>query len=148
MYWSSWYSLYFRMPNNLKSRDHVIQRRFLSLTFAFCFSEGAVPLNHQLESLLNQILDKYGSHVKGQSNSDKLSNSFKRRSGSLGYGGITWLTDHGNTTDQRITNVRNEIKGLIGPARQSVAEDIAKANRDNVLLALVNFLGGAGIKNN
>ena len=59
-----------------------------------------------------------------------------RRSGSLGYSGLT------GDIHQRLANVRAEIKGLIAPARKSVEEDIAKDNRDKILLALTNFLGG------
>ena len=87
-----------------------------------------------LDDFVQQLIDDFGK-VQHATNVESIP-QVKDRSGSLGYSGIT------GDVNQRIENVRNEIKELIPVARQSVAEEIAQGNRDKVLLALVNFLGG------
>jgi len=95
--------------------------------------DGGVPhLNNNLDDLLTQL-------IKDVANSHRVeavpSPIITKRSGSIGYGGLT------GDINQRLANVREEIKGLIAPARKSVEEEIAQNNRDKILLALVNFLG-------
>ena len=93
-----------------------------------------------MENLVNHYAENINAHenhyLQNEYQYPDSSNRFDRRSGSLGYGGIT------GDINQRIGNVRQEIKELIGPAKQSVREEIAQNNRDLILLALVNFLGG------
>ena len=90
-------------------------------------------MNNNLDDLLTQLIrdvaNSQREEVVGPS-------TLSKRSGSIGYGGLT------GDIHQRLANVREEIKGLIGPARKSVEEEIAQSNRDKILLALVNFLGG------
>lgn len=87
-----------------------------------------------LDDLVEQLVDDFGK-VQHATNAEWVP-QVKERSGSLGFSGIT------GDVNQRIENVRTEIKEFIPIARQSVAEEIAQGNRDKVLLALVNFLGG------
>ena len=87
--------------------------------------------------MLTQLIHDFGNANSGAySGVTKDRPLLNRRSGSLGYSGLT------GDIHQRLANVRAEIKGLIAPARKSVEEDIAKDNRDKILLALTNFLGG------
>ena len=90
-------------------------------------------MHNNLDDLLTQL-------IKDVANSHRVeavpSPIITKRSGSIGYGGLT------GDINQRLANVREEIKGLIAPARKSVEEEIAQNNRDKILLALVNFLGG------
>jgi len=97
------------------------------------FIEGGIPhMNNKLDDLLTQLIrDASNSHVRDELPPSTLT----KRSGSIGYGGLT------GDINQRLANVREEIKGLIAPARKSVEEEIAQNNRDKILLALVNFLG-------
>jgi len=99
--------------------------------------DGVKPVwtrdNNLLDDFVQQLIDDFGK-VQHATNVESIP-QVKDRSGSLGYSGIT------GDVNQRIENVRNEIKELIPVARQSVAEEIAQGNRDKVLLALVNFLG-------
>lgn len=101
--------------------------------------DGGVPhFNNKLDDLLTQLIHDFGKGNYGSTGSitnDGPLPVLSRRSGSLGYNGLT------GDIHQRLANVREEIKGLIAPARKSVEEDIAKDNRDKILLALVNFLG-------
>jgi len=94
--------------------------------------DGGVPhLHNNLDDLLTQL-------IKDVANSHRVEAApptITKRSGSIGYGGLT------GDINQRLANVREEIKGLIAPARKSVEEEIAQNNRDKILLALVNFLG-------
>ena len=95
--------------------------------------------NNHLDELLTQLIHDFGNANYGNTGGDtknKPSSLLNKRSGSLGYSGLT------GDIHQRLANVREEIKGLIAPARTSVEEEIAKNNRDKILLALVNFLGG------
>ena len=89
-----------------------------------------------LDDFVQQLIDDFGK-VQHATNAKSIP-QVKERSGSLGFSGIT------GDVNQRIENVKSEIKELIPVARQSVAEEIAQSNRDKVLLALVNFLGGMG----
>ena len=108
------------------------------------FAEGYAIPNNNLDSIVENIVGHYAENINVQENHylqnepqySESSNRFERRSGSLGYEGIT------GDINQRIGNVRQEIKESIGPAKQSVREEIAQNNRDLILLALVNFLGG------
>jgi len=95
--------------------------------------DGGVPqMNNNLDDLLTQLI----RDVANSQREEVLPPStLTKRSGSIGYGGLT------GDIHQRLANVREEIKGLIGPARKSVEEEIAQSNRDKILLALVNFLG-------
>jgi len=102
--------------------------------------QGLVPKynNNHLDELLTQLIHDFGNAKYGNTGGDKKSKPLSllnKRSGSLGYSGLT------GDIHQRLANVREEIKGLIAPARTSVEEEIAKNNRDKILLALVNFLG-------
>ena len=91
-------------------------------------------MNNKLDDLLTQLIHDASNsqHVRDELPPSTLT----KRSGSIGYGGLT------GDINQRLANVREEIKGLIAPARKSVEEEIAQNNRDKILLALVNFLGG------
>ena len=93
-----------------------------------------------MENLVNHYAENINEHenhyLQNEYQYPDSSDQFNRRSGSLGYGGIT------GDINLRISNVRQEIKEIIGPAKQSVREEIAQNNRDLILLALVNFLGG------
>jgi len=99
--------------------------------------DGVQPIwtrnNNLLDDFVQQLIDDFGK-VQHATNANSIP-QVKERSGSLGFSGIT------GDVNQRIENVRTEIKELIPVARQSVAEEIAQSNRDKVLLALVNFLG-------
>lgn len=101
--------------------------------------DGGIPhMNNKLDDLLTQLIKDFVKNSDGNNgvNKHKVPLSLlSKRSGSLGYNGLT------GDIHQRLANVREEIKGLIGPARKSVEEEIAKNNRDKILLALVNFLG-------
>ena len=91
-------------------------------------------MNNNLDDLLSQLIrDVANSHRHEEV---VAPSTLSKRSGSIGYGGLT------GDVNQRLANVREEIKGLIGPARKSVEEEVAQNNRDKILLALVNFLGG------
>jgi len=98
------------------------------------FIDGGIPhMNNKLDDLLTQLIRDASNSHHGR---DELQQStLSKRSGSIGYGGLT------GDIHQRLANVREEIKGLIAPARKSVEEEIAQSNRDKILLALVNFLG-------
>ena len=100
--------------------------------------DGVKPVwtrdNNLLDDFVQQLIDDFGK-VQHATNAKSIP-QVKERSGSLGFSGIT------GDVNQRIENVKSEIKELIPVARQSVAEEIAQGNRDKVLLALVNFLGG------
>jgi len=101
--------------------------------------DGGFPQgSNKLNALLKQLIQDFGQQQDGFGGNnvhDVPQAPLTKRSGSLGYSGLT------GDIHQRLENVREEIKGLIGPARKSVGEDIAKSNRDLILLALVNFLG-------
>lgn len=99
---------------------------------------GILKGNNKLEGLLDQLIKDFGQpqdSLGGNDFNGAPPASLTKRSGSIGYNGLT------GDINQRLENVQEEIKGLIGPARKSVEEDIAKSNRDLILLALVNFLG-------
>ena len=101
---------------------------------------------YKIESLVGNVINEQESGLDNDYDNYIVdSNAFNKkkkfdvlghRLGSLGYGGLT------GDLNQRIANVQREIKECIGSARSSVREEIAKNNRDLVLLALVNFLGG------
>ena len=100
----------------------------------FIFSGGFPHMNNNLDDLLTQLIRDASNSHHGR---DELQTpTLTQRSGSIGYGGLT------GDIHQRLANVRKEIKGLIVPARKSVQNEIAQNNRDKILLALVNFLGG------
>jgi len=95
--------------------------------------DGGIPhMNNNLDDLLTQLIRDVANSQREEVASPS---TLSKRSGSIGYGGLT------GDIHQRLANVREEIKGLIGPARKSVEEEIAQSNRDKILLALVNFLG-------
>jgi len=95
--------------------------------------DGGIPhMNNNLDDLLTQLIRDVANSQREEVVSPS---TLSKRSGSIGYGGLT------GDIHQRLANVREEIKGLIGPARKSVEEEIAQSNRDKILLALVNFLG-------
>jgi len=95
--------------------------------------DGGIPhMNNNLDDLLTQLIRDVANSQREEVVSPS---TLSKRSGSIGYGGLT------GDIHQRLANVREEIKGLIGPARKSVEEEIAQSNRDKILLALFNFLG-------
>jgi len=95
--------------------------------------DGGIPhMNNNLDDLLTQLIRDVANSQREEVVSPS---TLSKRSGSIGYGGLT------GDIHQRLANVREEIKGLIGPARKSVEEELAQSNRDKILLALVNFLG-------
>jgi len=95
--------------------------------------DGGIPhMNNNLDDLLTQLIRDVANSQREEVLPPP---TLTKRSGSIGYGGLT------GDIHQRLANVREEIKGLIGPARKSVEEEIAQSNRDKILLALVNFLG-------
>ena len=85
--------------------------------------------------LIDKIWNLMNSRRKSRSSLSQLKNSDggnRRQS----FGGVT------GDLNQRIRNVRFELKECIAPAIASVEADIASDNADKVILALTNFLGG------